>query len=198
MIGSKKIFCYIKAMLDQIVKQTKEKMIKALEHFSAEISGIRTGRVSSSLVEDIKVDVYGSVMPIRSLATATVPDASTIIITPWDKSAITSIEKAIVNSGLGGTVANMGEYLRIGLPPLSEERRKEFQKLISSKAEETKVILRGARREAIELVKELEKKGELTEDDRFQGQKQLDGLIADFEKKVDEVQEEKNKELQVK
>ena len=183
-------------MLEEILKKAKEKMVKALEHFEAEIAGIRSGRASTGLVDDIKVDVYGAAMSIKSIASSTVMDAASIKITPWDKSNIGHIEKAISNSGIGVTVSNMGEYLRVALPPLTDERRKEYQKLVDQKGEEDKVGLRNIRRDAMDEIKDLEKKGQLTEDDRYTGQKQLDELISDFEKKIDEMAEKKNKELQ--
>lgn len=182
-------------MLSNIKKETKEKMEKTLDHFKKEMSKIRTGRASAGILEDIKVEYYGSVMPITQLATVTVPEPRTIFIQPWDSSAISAIEKAIMKSELGITPSNDGKVIRLNIPPLNEERRKEIIKFAKKIAEENKVAIRNERRDAIEKIKAAEKNKQISEDDSKRLQKEIQELTDTYIKKIDEILELKEKEI---
>ena len=175
-------------------KNYNQKMDKTFEIFTKELSSLRTGRANSKMLDLVKVDVYGQKMSINQLATITTPDSQTITIQPFDLSSLASIEKAIATSDLGFTPNNDGKIIRINVPPLTEERRKEFCKLASKYAEEGKVALRNIRREAIDRVKKSEKDGDLSEDqsrdEQETIQKETDNFIKDIEKKLSEKEAE--------
>jgi ribosome recycling factor len=164
----------------------KSSMQKSVESTQRMFNTIRTGRANSSLLDRISVEYYGTETPLKSLATLSTPDSQTIQIQPFDISSLGAIEKAIAMSELGFTPNNDGKIIRINVPPLTEERRKEFCKLASKYAEEGKVALRNIRRDAIDKVKKLEKEGEISEDqshdEQDQVQKLTDRFIAEIEK----------------
>jgi len=182
-------------MPDDLKKATKEKMEKTVEHFKKEMNKIRTGRASASILEDIKVDYYGSTMPITQMATVTVPEPRTIIIQPWDAAGIAAIEKAIMKSELGITPSNDGKVIRLNIPPLNEERRKEIIKFAKKIAEENKVAIRNERRDAIEKVKAGEKTKQYSEDDAKKLQKEIQDLTDSYIKRIDEILALKEKEV---
>ncbi|MED5384763.1 MAG: ribosome recycling factor [Cyanobacteriota bacterium] len=169
-------------------KDLEASMRKSVEATQRNFNTIRTGRANSSLLDRVSVEYYGADTPLKSLATLTTPDSQTIQIQPFDLSSLAAIEKAIAMSELGFTPNNDGKIIRINVPPLTEERRKEFCKLASKYAEEGKVALRNLRRDAIDKVKKLEKEGECSEDQSRdeQGtiQKILDRFIAELEKNL--------------
>ena len=169
-------------------KDLEASMRKSVEATQRNFNTIRTGRANSSLLDRINVEYYGADTPLKSLATLTTPDSQTIQIQPFDISSLAAIEKAIAMSELGFTPNNDGKIIRINVPPLTEERRKEFCKLASKYAEEGKVALRNLRRDAIDKVKKMEKDGEFSEDQSRdeQGtiQKTLDRFIAELEKNL--------------
>ena len=175
-------------------KELKTTMSKSLEAAQRNFNTIRTGRANTSLLDRISVEYYGADTPLKSLATITIPDSQTIAIQPFDIGSLTSIEKAIGTSDLGFTPNNDGKIIRINVPPLTEERRKEFCKLASKYAEEGKVALRNIRRDAIEKVKKFEKDGDLSEDqsrdEQETIQKETDNFIKDIEKKLSEKEAE--------
>ena len=176
---------------DQILESSMKKSIEASQR---NFNTIRTGRANTSLLDRITVEYYGADTPLKSLATISTPDSQTIAIQPFDLSTIALIEKAIATSDLGFTPNNDGKLIRINVPPLTEDRRKEFCKLASKYAEEGKVALRNIRRDAIEKVKRLEKDGDLSEDqsrdEQETIQKETNHFISDIEKKLSEKEAE--------
>ena len=175
-------------------QELKTTMSKSVEAAQRNFNTIRTGRANTSLLDRISVEYYGAETPLKSLATISTPDSQTIAIQPFDLGSLTAIEKAIATSDLGFTPNNDGKIIRINVPPLTEERRKEFCKLASKYAEEGKVALRNIRRDAIEKVKKSEKDGDLSEDqsrdEQETIQKETDNFINDIEKKLSEKEAE--------
>lgn len=184
-------------MESSIIKETRAKMEKTIEHFKKELGKIRSGRASASILDDIKVDYYGSQMPITQVATISIPEPRLILIQPWDTSSITAIEKAILKSELGITPSNDGKVIRLAVPQLTEERRKEIIKLAKKIAEENKVAVRNERRDAIEKIKGEEKNKQLSEDDSKRLQKEIQELTDNYIKKIDEIMALKEKEILV-
>tara|TARA_Y100001968_G_C19438374_1_gene761092 strand:- start:2483 stop:3031 length:549 start_codon:yes stop_codon:yes gene_type:complete len=172
------------------IKELESSMLKSIEACQRNFNTIRTGRANTSLLDRITVDYYGVETPLKSLATISTPDSQTISIQPFDAGSLATIEKAIATSELGFTPNNDGKLIRINVPPLTEERRKDFCKMASKYAEEGKVALRNIRREAIDKVKKLEKEGELSEDqsrdEQNNIQKSTNQFIAEIEKKLSE------------
>jgi len=181
--------------VNEILKQTKAQMEKSLDFTKMQLDKVRTGRASASLVDSVKVDYYGSQTPLSQVASISVPDAKTIVIQPWDKSTLGLIEKAIQQADLGFNPMNDGNIIRIPVPPLTEERRKEFVKLSKKLAEEGKIAIRNIRRDRMEALKKAEKNKEITEDDRKKGEDEVQKLTDDFIKKIDNLQNKKEKEL---
>lgn len=181
-----------------MIKDLKTRSEKTLEHLKGTLQGIRTGRAHPALVEDIKVDYFGTLTPIKNMGTVSVPEARQIVITPWDKSAMKAIEKAIQSSPLGINPQNDGECIRLNMPELTQARRVELSKIVSKTAEEARVAIRNIRRDAVEGLKRMEKEGKITEDDLKKYQKEAQDLTDSFIKKVDEMQAEKEKEIMEK
>jgi ribosome recycling factor len=177
------------------MKNLKQKMDKALEFFRSELLGVRTGRAHPALVEDIRVDYYGTPTPIKQLGTVNVPEARQIVITPWDKSAGKLIEKAIQASSLGINPNNDGENIRLNLPELNRERRIELTKLVRKYGEDAKIAVRNLRRDALEALKKMEKDSEITEDDLKRYQKEVQEMTDEYTKKLDVVLSEKEEEI---
>ncbi|HLS83928.1 MAG TPA: ribosome recycling factor [Arenimonas sp.] len=175
-------------MLNEIKKDAQTRMTKSVEALRQELTKLRTGRASTALVEHLKVNYYGSDMPLNQVATVAVADARSITITPWEKAMVAAVEKAILASDLGLTPNTAGQVIRINLPPLTEERRKELSKHVHHEGENAKVAVRNVRRDAIQQVKELLKEKQITEDDI---QKLTDKHVKD----VDEVVKAKEQEL---
>ena len=182
-------------MLKEEYKVYEEKMGKSIESVAADFAAVRAGRANAGVLDRISVDYYGSPTPIQQIAAISSPDARTLLITPWDGSALKSIEKAIQNSDLGINPQNDGKAIRLTFPQLTEERRKELVKQIHKYAEGGKVAVRNIRRDAIDHFKKLEKKSEITEDELKQAEKDLQKLTDDSCKKVDELLAKKEKEL---
>ncbi len=181
--------------VNEILKQTKAQMEKSLDYTKMQLDKVRTGRASASLVDSVKVDYYGSQTPLSQVASISIPDAKTIVIQPWDKSTLNVIEKAIQQADLGFNPMNDGNIIRIPVPPLTEERRKEFVKLSKKLAEEGKIAIRNIRREGIETIRKAEKNKEVTEDEKKKGEEEVQKLTDEFIKKIDELQIKKEKEL---
>jgi len=181
--------------MQDILKNTKEKLEKAKEFFENEIQSVRTGRASGMLVEDIRVEIYGSSMRIKDVASITVPDAVSILVIPWDKGNLKGIEDAIRNANLGVGVVNMGENVRVTLPELSSERRDELKKMVAKKAEEAKVAMRNIRRESMDEVKKKEK--EVGEDAVERAEKEIQQTLDKAIAEVDTIMDKKNKEISV-
>jgi ribosome recycling factor len=182
-------------MSGQVINQSKEKMDKAIQAFQRELATLRAGRANASLLDRITVDYYGAPTPINQVASVNVPEARMLVITPYDKTVLGEIEKAILKSDLGLNPSNDGSIIRITIPALTEERRVELTKLVKKYAEDAKVAVRNVRRDGNDELKKLEKNGEITEDE-------LRGLTDDIQKetdahiaKIDTIAKEKEKEI---
>jgi ribosome recycling factor len=182
-------------MIDSIYQDTQEKMEKVIAALKKELKRVRTGRASLSLLDGIKVDYYGTLTPVNQLATLAVPESRLITIQPWDATAIKEIEKAILRSDLGLTPSSDGKIVRISVPPLTEQRRKELVKVVHKICEEYKVSVRSIRRDANEMVKELKKESEISEDDAFASQDKIQKITDEHIRLVDESYKEKEKEI---
>ena len=182
-------------MLDEIKNDAQTRMSKSVEAFRHELTKLRTGRASTAIVEHLKVNYYGSDMPLSQVASVAVSDARSLTITPWEKPMVAAIEKAIMASDLGLTPNTAGTTIRINLPPLTEERRKELGKHVASEGENTKVAIRNIRRDAIHQVKELLKSKQISEDEERRAEDDIQKLTDRFVKDVDEVVKAKEQEL---
>jgi ribosome recycling factor len=182
-------------MIDDIYQDTKESMSKSIEALERELNRVRTGRASLSILDGIKVDYYGTMTPLNQMATLAVPESRLITIQPWDVSVIKDIEKAILKSDLGLTPANDGKILRISIPPLTEERRKELVKMVHKICEEHKVSVRNVRRDSNELLKSLKKDGDISEDEAFKAQDEVQTITDEHVKLIDECYSKKEKEI---
>ena len=182
-------------MTKTIVDQLKEKMEASVEAFKRELMRIRTGRATLSLLDGIKVNAYGSQMPVDQVGTLTIPENNMIAIKPWDPQMLPTLEKAILSSNLGLTPANDGKIVRLTIPPLTGERRKELVKQIKKIAEEYKVAVRNVRRDTNETLKKLKKDREISEDDMFRLQEDAQKATDGFINLIDEVASGKEKEI---
>ena len=182
-------------MLKDEYKIYEEKMKKSIESVANDFAAVRAGRANASVLNRIHVDYYGTPTPIQQIASVASPDPRTLVITPWDASALKAIEKAILESDLGINPQNDGKAIRLSFPQLTEERRKELVKQIHKYAENGKVAIRNIRRDAMESFKKKEKASEITEDDLKQAEKDLQKLTDDSSKKIDELLARKEKEL---
>ena len=182
-------------MLDDIYRDLRDRMDKAVETLESEYKRLRTGRASISLVDGTRVDYYGSSTPLSQLATLTVPDPRSIVIQPWDTSVVGEIEKAILKSDLGLTPMSDGKAIRINIPPLTAERRRDLVKVVKKKAEESKVAVRNIRRDIIEKTKELKKDKKVSEDEQFRAQDEIQKVTDDYVKKIDTIYSAKEKEI---
>ena len=182
-------------MLDDIYLDLDDRMNKAVETLESEYKRLRTGRASVSLVDGIRADYYGTATPLSQLATLTIPDPRTIVIQPWDNSVVGEIEKAILKSDLGLTPMNDGKAIRINIPPLTAERRRDLVKVVKKKAEESKVAVRNIRRDINEKIKDLKKDKKVSEDEQFRAQDEIQKITDDFVKKIDAVYGAKEKEI---
>ena len=182
-------------MLKEHYKVYEEKMKKSVEAVERDFGAVRAGRANASVLNRIQVDYYGTPTPIQQIAAVASPDPRTLLITPWDASALKCIEKAIQESDLGINPQNDGRVIRLTFPQLTEERRKELVKQIRKYAENGKVAIRNIRRDAMESFKKKEKASEITEDDLKQAEKDLQKLTDDSSKKIDELLARKEKEL---
>lgn len=182
-------------MVKELIEQKRNDFEKAIEFFKEEMGKLRTGRASTALVEGLMVEYYGSKTPLKQIASISIPEPKTIMISPWDRDALVSIEKSVRESQLNLNPLNDGVAIRINIPPLTEERRKELVKLLNQKAEETRVTIRKNREEAWDDIQELEKDGKIGEDDKFQGKEKLQKVVDEYNKKVEELREKKEEEI---
>ena len=180
--------------IDTILLDTEDRMEKAMAALERDFQKLRTGRATTALVDGIKADYYGTPTPISQMASVAVPDHRTITIQPWDKGGISVVEKAILKSDLGLTPVNDGRIIRINIPPLTEERRKELVKQIRGEAETARISLRNARRDAVEAFKKAQKEG-MPEDESKDGETQSQKLLEKFSKLLDEALQRKEKEI---
>ncbi|EPR44336.1 Ribosome-recycling factor [Desulfovibrio sp. X2] len=181
--------------MQSVLKDSEDKMNKAVENLKREFGRLRTGRASTALVENIKVDYYGTPTPLPQISSIAVPDSRSITIQPWDRNAFSLIDKAIQTSDLGLSAVNDGKVLRINIPPLTEERRKELVKLAKKYTEETKVAVRNIRRDGNETLKKKEKDKDITQDDLHKGQDEIQKLTDGYIKKAEQVLGDKEKEI---
>lgn len=177
-----------------IRQEAEEKMKMTLEFLDETFSRIRAGRANTHILDGIRVEYYGSNVPLSNVATVTTPDAKTIVVQPWEKSMLKVVEKAIMDSEVGITPENNGEVIRLGIPPLTEERRKQLVKQTKQEAEDAKISIRNARREGMEEIKKAVKNG-LPEDMGKDGENELQKLHDKYIKRVDEAFVEKEKEI---
>ena len=182
-------------MINDIYGETQERMGKSVAVMQNDLKKIRTGRASLSLLDGIRVDYYGTPTLLNQMATLAIPESRLITIQPWDISMIKTVEKTILKSDLGITPSNDGKIIRIAIPPLTEQRRKELVKVVHKICEEYKVALRNIRRDANELIKSLKKDGDISEDDSFRAQDQVQKITDDQIKRIDDIYKEKEKEI---
>jgi ribosome recycling factor len=182
-------------MKEEILAECREKMTKTIEALRKDLMRIRTGRASTALLDGIKVHCYDTQMPIDQVASLSTPESRLITVKPWDPSILGEIEKSILKSELGLTPMNDGKIIRIPIPPLTEERRRELAKLARKVAEDSKVAVRSHRREANELFKEMKNEKEISEDEFFKSQDEVQNITDQFIKKVEDVTAEKEKEI---
>ncbi|WP_455379278.1 ribosome recycling factor [Petrachloros mirabilis] len=178
-----------------IRQTTTQKMEAALEHLKRDLAGLRTGRASVGLLDNIRVDYYGTMTPLRQVANLSTPEARLITIQPWEPPLIKEIEKALAMSGLGVTPSNDGKIIRVPLPPLTEERRKELGKICKKHGEDTKVHIRGFRRDANEELKKLQKDAKLTEDELRKSEAEIQKLTDQYVQKIDDAIKKKEQEI---
>jgi len=181
--------------IDAILKDSEEKMQNAVQAARRELASIRTGRANPSLLDRITVDYYGTPTPIQQMASVSVPEARLLVIQPWDKSALKEIEKAILSSDLGLTPNSDGSVIRIQIPQLTEERRKDLARIARKEAEDKRVAVRNVRRDANEALKHLEKDGTISEDDERRAQAQVQELTDKYIAEIDELLEAKEREI---
>ncbi len=182
-------------MVENILSNHKDGFNKVIEHYLHELSGVRTGRANPALLNTVQVESYGSRMPIEHVASVTVSDARTLAISPWDKSQLQSIEKAIQMANLGFNPSNDGNVIRITLPPLNEERRKEMVKLVGQIAEKARIGVRNVREDVIKEMKKAESDGEISKDDLVHGQKKLQEQVDKLNDEIKQHAEAKEEEV---
>ena len=182
-------------MINEVLEETKDRMGKSKQAFELELTKVRTGRASQAILDGVKVDYYGTQTPLPQMATVSIPESRLITVKPWDVSVINEVEKAIHKANLGLTPSNDGKLIRISIPPLTEERRKEIAKTVSKTCEDFKVAVRNIRRDSNEMLKELQKEGDISEDDHFKAQKQVQDLTDQYIKILDAIYADKEKEI---
>jgi len=182
-------------MIEQILTEINSKMQKAVDALKRDLAGIRTGRASPALVEHIKADYHGVLTPINQMSSISVPEAKIILIQPWDHSSVRSIEKAILASDLGLNPTSANNVIRIPIPPLTEERRKELTRAVHKRLEEAKIALRNIRREGLEKLRQSEKNKEISQDQYTRALEQLQKIIDAFIDKVNDTGQVKEKEI---
>lgn len=182
-------------MIEEIIKSVRPKMKDAINHLIDDLRKVRTGRAHADILDSVKASYYGALTPIKEMASISVPEPNVIAVKPWDRNALADIELGIRNSDLGLSPINDGVMIRLVLPPMTEERRKDLATQIKKMGEEAKVALRNVRGEAWGRVQEAEKKGDVTEDDRYRAEEELNKLISEYNKEVDQTVAEKEKEI---
>ena len=182
-------------MKDEVLQETRRKMDKVLEAMARDLSRVRTGRASVALLEGIKVECYGTTMPLDQVASLAAPESRLLTVQPWDSTVLGDIEKAILKSDLGLNPVNDGKIIRLPIPALTTERRKELAKMVKKMEEEAKVALRNVRREANEDLKEMKKEKILAEDDAHRGQDEVQKITDEYTKKVEGQSADKEKEI---
>lgn len=182
-------------MYQEAINKIKPKLSEVLEQLAEKFNNVRTGKANPSLIENLMVTYYGTQTPLKQMATLTTPSANLILVTPWDKNSLGDIELAIRNSNIGLSPVNDGAGVKVILPQLTEERRQELAKHIKTLAEEAKVVARNLRAEVWQEIKGMEKNSQITEDDRYRAEEELNKLVDDNNKKIDQMLAEKDKEI---
>ena len=182
-------------MIEEFKKDAEVRMSKSVEALKSELTKLRTGRAHTSLLEHITVDYYGSEVPLNQVANISVADARTLTVTPWEKQMVSVVEKAIMNSGMGLNPASAGEVIRVPLPPLTEERRKDMIRVVRQEGEGARVAIRNIRRDVLGDIKTLLKEKEITEDDERRSQDDIQKITDKYIAQVDKLLEEKEKDL---
>jgi ribosome recycling factor len=182
-------------MLDKLFAELNSRMQKAIDGLARELAAIRAGRATPALLDHIMVDYQGTTIPLRQLATISIPEANLMLIQPWDRTSLRDIERAILTANIGLNPANDGNVIRVVIPSLSEERRKELVKFLSKKVEERRIAIRNIRRDGIEKLRELEKNKEISEDELKSNTRRIDQLTEVCVEKVGELGERKEKEI---
>ncbi|MBU1193937.1 MAG: ribosome recycling factor [Proteobacteria bacterium] len=182
-------------MINEVIQDARDRMGKSEAAFEKELSKVRTGRASQSMLDSVKVDYYGTQTPLPQMATVSIPESRLITVKPWDISVINEVEKAIFKANLGLTPSNDGKMIRISIPPLTEERRKEIVKTVARTCEDYKVAVRNIRRDANEMLKDMQKEGDISEDEFFSAQKQVQEYTDENIKKLDQLFAQKEKEI---
>lgn len=178
-----------------IIKEHQAEFQKATDHFKTEIGTLRTGRATPALVEDIPVEAYDQKMELKGLASISAPDPKTIVIDPWDKNIIKSIEKAITEADIGVSPVVDGTVVRLNMPPMTEENRKDMVKILKQRAEQAHIAVRGVREKIRDLVIKSEENKEIGEDERFRLLEELDKEVVEINKQIDQISDEKEKEI---
>ena len=182
-------------MIDEVELKADDRMEKAIDALKKELASVRTGRANTGLVDHIQVEYYGTMTPLNQIAGVSVPEARLIVINPWDKQALSAIEKAILKANLGLTPSNDGKIIRLAIPQLTEERRKELVKLVGKRVEDGRVEVRNIRRDAIDEMRSLEKSKQISEDDLRRGQDQIQKLTDGYIAQIAEIAKHKEAEL---
>lgn len=182
-------------MYQDLIEKKKVEMENSIEHFKEELGQLRTGRASTALVENILVDYYGAKSPIKQVASITIPEPRSIVISPWDKGSLVGIESAIWESQLNLNPNNDGNVIRVNIPQLTEDRRKELAKVLNQKAEEARISIRKHREDVWEEIQEMEKSGKIGEDDKFAGKDKLQNVVDEYNKKIENIREGKEREI---
>lgn len=182
-------------MIAELISKSTPEFEKAVEYFKEELSQLRTGRASAALVENLMVDYYGSKSPMKQVAGISIPEPRTIMLSPWSKDNLVNIEKAVRDSELNLNPINDGQVIRINIPALNEERRKELAKILNQKAEDARVTVRKIREKIWDEIQELAKAGKIGEDDKFSGKDKLQKVVDEYNGKIDEIREKKEGEI---
>lgn len=181
--------------LSEIYENTRNAMDKSIDFCKGQLAKIRTGRASANLVDNVYVDYYGAKTPLSQMATVSTPDARTIMIQPWDRNTLQEVEKAILSADLGFNPQNDGNVIRIPVPPLTEERRKEFVKVCKKYAEDGKIAIRNVRRDQLDSLRKAEKEKLFSEDEKKKGETEIQNITDEYVNNIDELLEKKEKEL---
>lgn len=182
-------------MIDQVLAELKQRMTKSLEALQDDLKAVRTGRASPALVERLSVEYYGAATPLNQMASIAAPEPRLLVIRPWDASALSDIERAILKSDLGLTPQNDGKLIRLSIPRLTEERRRELVKVVSRRVEEGRIAIRNLRRDALQDLKEFEQEKMISEDEFFRAKDKVQDLTDEFIAKIDETGERKEAEV---
>jgi len=182
-------------MVDQIINSNKEHLEKVLQHFQEELASLRTGRASPALLSQVTVESYGTLVPLQQVASVTASDAKTLTISPWDKSQIQAIEKGIMTANVGLTPSNDGQVVRINLPPMTEDRRKDLVKLLGSMAEKSRISVRQIREDILKAIKRAETEGQIAKDDVVRAQKKVQEMVDEYNGEIKTIVEDKEKEI---